>query len=170
MTQEFSKPVFALRDATACRSAQLLDFKLHHPKRKQSHAQRAGIRYEKKTLKHLSLELPEPVMYHPAFRFNAGTPYDEHAIPDAIYLHEGTLTIFEIKLKHTADAWFQLNKLYKPILARAYPGARINLCEICRDYDPSIRLPGRIEKLDTLDAFVSTPQDAYGIYLYSGRI
>jgi hypothetical protein len=170
MTQEVTPPRYSTRDATDCRSAQLIPFPPRHKQTKRpSPAQKLGLRYEVKAFKHLSMELDSAVFFHPAFRFNAGKPFDEHAIPDAIYLHEGILTIFEIKLKHTADAWYQLRKLYLPVVQKAYPGAEINLCEICREYDPSIRLAGDVTFVENLNHFVARRSPAFGIYIWSGR-
>lgn len=169
MTRDLTLPTFALRDARGCSDATLLEFKLKHPNSRRSPAQRAGLAYEKKALNNLEIELPYKLLRHPAFSFRNGTRLVEYAIPDAIYLHDNILTIFEVKLKHTADAWYQLNNLYRPIISRAYPGLEINLCEICRDYDPEVRLASSQQIIENIEAFVSRAQSDYGIFLYSGR-
>lgn len=164
-------PRFATRDATECRTAELLEFPPQHKRKtRSSPAQKLGLRYEARVFRHLAMELDRAVFFHPAFRFNANRPFDEHAIPDAIYLSEaGILTIFEVKLKHTADAWYQLRKLYLPVVQKAYPGTQINLCEICREYDPSIVLPRPPQFVEKLNEFTSVKQNEFGIYLWSGR-
>lgn len=149
--------------------AELLAFPLRHPKSRTTVAQRAGLRYETKAFLHLIFRLDHEVMCHPAFKFSNHTHLTEYAIPDAIYISKNTLTIFEIKLRHTADAWHQLNKLYLPILQKAYPAMHINLCEVCRYYDPTVKLQGSTTLLDDVVQFASAPQQSYGIYIWNGN-
>lgn len=166
----YTPPIHSRRDVGDVRTAELLPFRLQHPEKKRSAAQRLGISYERKALAHLAIELPHEVLNHPAFRFrSAGKAFDEHAIPDAIYLAKSVLTIFEIKIRHTADAWYQLRKLYLPVVQKAYPGYAINLVEVCKGFDPSIRLQGEVQLVEDLDSFTSEARIAFGIYLWSGR-
>jgi hypothetical protein len=162
-------PTFSKRKAGNVLSAELLTFDLAHKKRRRSPAQRLGLAYEKKVLTELDLVLPGEFLRQPTFRFNNGRALDEFAVPDAIHLLDGVLTIIEIKLRHTADAWYQLNDLYRPIVARAYPSLHINMLEICRHYDRSVRLPFKPLIVDDLRHFVSRPQDQFGISIWSGR-
>ncbi len=165
-------PTHSTRIAGEVYSAELIDFKPKASHAKKSYAQQLGLRYERRALVHLSAELERTVSWHPAFRFRAeGKQFDQFAIPDAIYLSSSNvLTIFEIKLKHTADAWHQLKKLYLPIVSKVYPDVvGINLCEICSTYDRGIRLP-QTTIVETLTAFTSAPTEFFGVYLWSGRI
>jgi hypothetical protein len=160
-------PTYATRVAGNVRSAELLTFDLNHPKgKKKTVAQKLGLAYERKALKMIENELDTLICPHPTFRYNSGHGLDQYAIPDAIYLKDEVLTIFEIKLSHSADAWHQLNNLYKPIVQKAYPHLHINLCEVCRNYDRSIKLP-RVEFVDDLARFASSKQDKFGIYIWS---
>ena len=161
-------PTYAKREAGEVKSAKLLPFKLQHPKTKHTYAQRAGLLFERKAFLHLEKELGA-VLFHPAFRFNSGKRFDEHAIPDALYIHDNILTIFEIKLSHTADAWYQLKLLYLPIVSKVYPDFHINLVEICKSYDPSIRLAETPEIIDSLHHFCCTPKPTFGVYIWRGR-
>jgi hypothetical protein len=166
-------PLHSTRIAGQVQQAELLEFKLKHPNQRRSAAQSLGLRYEKKALVHLLQELDENVSFHPAFKFqSANAKFPQYAIPDALYLSkDNVLTIFEIKLKHTADAWYQLKRLYLPIVEKAYPGfaGRINLCEVCANFDTSIRLPS-IEMVDNLQQWTAAHRAAFGVYLWSGRL
>lgn len=164
-------PTHSTRVAGEVYSAELIDFKPKASHAKRSVAQQLGLRYERRALVHLAGELERPVTFHPAFRFRSeGKYFDQFAIPDALYLSSSNvLTIFEIKLKHTSDAWHQLKKLYLPIVAKVYPEAKINLCEICSSYDRSVQIP-KATIIDNLAEFTSTPTDYFGVYLWSGRI
>lgn len=53
----------------------------------------------------------------------------------------GTLVVCEVKLRHTSDAFFQLDRLYQPVLAKAFPQFKIACLEITRWYDPAIPFP-----------------------------
>lgn len=164
---KITPPTYSTREAGEVRSAELLTFDLQHRRdKKKSPAQKLGLQYERRALKMLQGELPFEICPHPTFRFNSGARLSQFAIPDAIYIEGSVLTVFEIKLSHSADAWHQLNSLYKPIIQKAYPHIHINLCEICRNYDRSIKLP-RVEFVDNLTCFVSTPSDRFGIYIWS---
>lgn len=158
------------REAASVRSAELLNFKLTHPKKQLTTAQKAGIRYEQKVFSHLIDELPLKITFHPAFRFNNGKKYDEYAIPDALHFAaDGTINIIEIKLTHTADAWHQLNKFYLPIIQKVYPEKKINCIEICRSYDSTIKLPSSTTIIDVLSVFCASYQPSYGVYIWSER-
>lgn len=163
---DISPPAFAKRNAEGVLDSKLLDFKLKHSKSRSSPAQKAGLRYEKRALVHLALELDERLTSHPAFKFNQGKRLDEFAIPDAIYFGEEVLTIFEIKIRHTADAWYQLKRLYLPVVQRAYPEKIINLCEVYRSFDSSVVLPNAVQ-VDDLKAFCSKPHSGFGMYFWS---
>jgi hypothetical protein len=65
------------------------------------------------------------------------------AVPDGILKINNTLVIIEVKLTHTERAWWQLRRLYLPLLAQlVVPGTNISTVEICRSYDPDISFPG----------------------------
>jgi hypothetical protein len=174
MTLQLTPPVHAKREAGDVQRAELLEFKLKHPNaaKRRSYAQQLGLRYERKVLVHLLETLDKNVIFQPAFRFrSAGTAFDQFAIPDALYLSpSNVLTIFEIKLRHTADAWYQLKRLYLPIIQKAYPAIdRINLVEICANYDNSIKLPSTTI-VDDLAAWTAEARPQFGVYLWSGRV
>lgn len=62
--------------------------------------------------------------------------------PDGVYLDGDTIYLFEVKIRHTADAWWQLHRLYKPVLEQLAPGKRIICIEVCRNFDPAVHFPG----------------------------
>ncbi len=131
----------------------------------------AGIRYENKARANLGIEL-ENCTFNPAFRFKPEGGPSELAIPDALaFSSKGDiLTIVEIKVTHTNQAYRQLNNLYLPIIRAAFPQITcINLLEMCKNYDPTVRLPGHIRIVERLDDFIQNPSDGFGIYIWSGR-
>jgi hypothetical protein len=53
------------------------------------------------------------------------------------------LTIIEFKYQHTENAWWQLFRLYKPVVEKLFSGRgfRVKCLEICKWFDPAIRAP-----------------------------
>lgn len=67
--------------------------------------------------------------------------------PDGILFRflDRQITIVEIKLQHTSDAWWQVKHLYYPVLSKAFPEGlwSFNFCEIVKWYDPAVAFPER---------------------------
>jgi hypothetical protein len=51
------------------------------------------------------------------------------------------IVILEAKIKHTPDAYFQLERLYLPVIRLAFPGWEVLTCEVVRWYDPAVEFP-----------------------------
>lgn len=150
-------------------SAKLLDYKLHQGKKKGrlSHAQRAGLKYEAQVFAHLAFEL-ERATYHPALEYTLKGHLRQYCIPDMIALDQTgeIVSIIEIKIRHTSDAWMQLNNLYRPVVAKLWPDKHINLVEICKEYDPAVRLPIQPHIVNDIADWVERPRQDYGVYLW----
>lgn len=105
-------------------------------------SQRLGLAYEQRVQDVLA------AIYAERFFCNVPILYEDRAglhrcIPDGVLrLDETTILIVEIKLTHTERAWWQLERLYTPVIrAMVGPSARILRCEICRSYDPAVVFP-----------------------------
>jgi hypothetical protein len=61
------------------------------------------------------------------------------------------ISVVEIKLRWTADAWWQLRRLYLPVLRRACPNAPLSALCITRSYNPAIRIPEEVNLVDSLE-------------------
>jgi len=65
--------------------------------------------------------------------------------PDGLYIdpHRGQITIVEIKYQHCADAWFQMNRLYGPVLRAMFAPRewQFATCEIVKWFDCAIQVP-----------------------------
>lgn len=121
-------------------------------------AQRDGLRYERRVIDVLS------AIYGADFRAGPSILYEDRtgcrmAIPDGILRIRHTLVVIEVKLSHTEKAWWQLKRLYAPLLAQmVVSGTPIATAEICRSYDPSVAFPGPAAlttSLHTLDPAVT---------------
>lgn len=107
--------------------------------RGRSFAQRAGIRYEKWVIEALAANFGSNLLSSLGISFHDSGGH-RVAIPDAIVRLPHALLILEIKYTHTDFAWWQLRRLYEPLLFRL-TRAPIMLIEVCKSYDPSVVFP-----------------------------
>lgn len=115
-------------------------------------AKAAGVRFEKKIVKELEAIYP---MFIAGIPFHYRTRYNprNNCLPDGILFREKDLVIIEIKLRHTADAWWQLRKLYQPVAVKAM-GRPVRLLEICKYYEPEVRVPESQPLFASLEQFL----------------
>lgn len=105
-------------------------------------AQKMGLAFESKV--HDVLE----AIYDVDYRRSPAVLYEDRSglhriIPDGILKINDRLVIVEVKLRHCERAWWQLERVYKPILRTlALPGTPVQCVEIVRSYDPDETFPG----------------------------
>ena len=110
---------------------------------KPTPAQAAGLRYEKRWHQFAAEHLG------PSYQTfeNRQIAFSDEVYgwrtcrPDGIALVGNVLYIFEVKIRHTADAYWQLEKLYKPVLSHFYPSTDKVLIEVTKNLDPSTPFP-----------------------------
>jgi len=106
-------------------------------------AQRAGLRYEAKAQLYLRQQIPDYIEA-PVLTLLAGGNV-RRVIPDGMLLRGELAYVFEIKSQHTHAAWWQLRRLYEPVV-RELGGIEDVICvEVVRSYDPSIGFPEDID-------------------------
>jgi hypothetical protein len=79
----------------------------------------------------------------PWFAFTDSSSRRHYCQPDFLLFDEANSfgVVVEVKTRWTDAAWWQLEKLYVPVLQRVFPHlSLLRLC-ICRSFDPSIPLP-----------------------------
>lgn len=107
-------------------------------------AQLNGLRYERKVRERFATEIPGgeagPWFF---FRDRHGT---RRCQPDLLFELIDRAIIAEVKLFHTTDAWWQLRKLYEPVVGKAL-GLPVRLLVITETYDPAIAWPEPLELL-----------------------
>lgn len=109
-----------------------------------SSAQKAGLSYESRVQRQLMQIFgpnykPSPSIY---FSDDRGR---RCCIPDGIILGPSLSVVVEIKSQHMPEAWWQLRKLYEPVLRTVYP--HVALLEICKSYDAQMPFPEAVRLL-----------------------
>lgn len=134
---------------------------------RRTKAQQGGLDYERKAGQQLISVLPGTVLGQWwEYLDSSGV---RRCQTDAYFLHPSSLvTVFEIKRNHTVDAWWQLIRLYRPVL-ESWPEAKgVNVVEMCHTFDPDVKPPEPTQMVfltdDLLSTWFTAKQSAYGVY------
>ena len=79
------------------------------------------------------------------------------------------MVVYEMKYSHTARAWWQLRRMYEPLL-RAYTlqtndaNWTIEVCEVTKWYDPQVDFP---EPVTLVRDPSSIPKGKFGVHIWS---
>lgn len=128
---------------------------------------RAGERYELKVQRELELRYDWNYVPSPWFYFQeAGKDRPRWCQPDGLLfqpLYE-TITIVEVKLQHTSDAWWQVKQLYLPVIAAAFPPDlwRYNYAEVVKWHDPAVSFP---EPYRLIPDLLALGEDQFGVHI-----
>jgi len=135
-----------------------------------SAAQKAGLRYERTVIEYLYSNEPGFISHLP-FKFYSSTEAGK-AIPDGLIFNFSTktITIVEIKFRHSLEPWKQLTEFYKPIVKKAYEGFTVNLLEVCKAYDPGVKLPGYFKVTNNFSQLNFKAKEPYTVFIYSTRV
>lgn len=138
-------------------------------RRRQTGVRRMGQRYEESVQlalgRRYDLYAPGPWL-----RFaERGSAEIRWCQPDGLLFdfHAGIVYVVEIKLRHTSDAWWQLKRLYEPVLRVALgPLWDFRLVEVVRWYDRGAYFPAPHElRRDILD----TRPGIVGVHILNGE-
>ena len=152
-------------------SASLSEKEVFPPRRKgRRGAAGAGLRYEAKVHEHFLKTYPLAYVAGPWFRYRNEEDKVHYCQPDGLLVNfkTGLVTIVEIKLKHTADAWWQLKKLYEPVLERVFTKDlwALSALEVVRWYDPDTPFP---QAHALIKDPLSVGAGKIGVHIWSGR-
>lgn len=77
----------------------------------------------------------------------------------------GRITILEFKYQHTQDAWWQLRKLYQPVISFLFPETlwKVGICEVVKWFDPATVFPEEVRMTKDI-AF--TDSKAFGVHIW----
>lgn len=123
---------------------------------RRSGAQRAGLVYQRRVGKLLPLFGAHwNVVHGPWYAFTDASSGRHYCQPDFILvpLDGGPSVVVEVKLRWTSDAWWQLRKLYQPVLRKASSseGSVPRVLTICRSYDPAVCIPEEVILISSLE-------------------
>jgi hypothetical protein len=132
-----------------------------------------GINYEKKVQVYLARTFPGVVVHSPWVRFvSTGSPKFRFCQPDAILfdLRRGIICVVEVKLSHTSNAWWQVRRLYAPVLAHLFRGPRWRFVslEIVKWYDPATKFPEKVTILHDLSKVFET-EKGFHVHIWNGK-
>ncbi len=128
-------------------------------------SQRAGLRYEDKVKAFLAVRFGSSFLPGPWFEWFEGG-VRRRGQPDAVLPvvlrgdQKATNVIFECKAYHTPLAWWQLRKLYQPIVEEALERPT-RVVEICNLYDSQLSLPEPAYLLQSFDDLTALREDAF---------
>lgn len=129
-----------------------LSFDTYVPQKGTSAAKHQGLRYEAKVQLELQAMFPG---YIPGPRLEF---FDDagwrRLVPDGLLRLPLHNVLFEIKLSHVRDAYWQLFELYAPVL-RAMHKKPVQCIEIVRSYDPGVHCPRKPTIIENLPAWVN---------------
>lgn len=132
-------------------------------------AQRAGLRYETKVHDAFTKALGDSYRVEPHLHFAVNGVFHT-ARPDAIHLDvTGRATIFEIKSRHTSDAWWQLRRKYEPLVQCLKFVNVVSCVEVVPSYDPSAGFPEPVTKYDSLEVLLQSPSAPFKVMIWKPR-
>jgi hypothetical protein len=113
--------------------------------KKQYGRRAAGLRYETR-VQDLLCEISDLYVPSPWLRYGIkGEGRARWCQPDGFLLdlRKGQITLIEVKYKHTIDSWWQLRKLYEPVLKKIFPPSHFQYAciEIVSWYESNIKFP-----------------------------
>lgn len=103
-------------------------------------AKQAGVRYERKAQEHLREVFGKQYYDTPLIHFRDDSGARTCA-PDGLLFKYPRVLIVECKFQHMPEAWWQLRRLYEPVLRGMYGIKEVILLEVCRSYDPQTPFP-----------------------------
>lgn len=144
-------------------------------KKRVTGARAAGLRYEAKAKIMLQRTIPEAdsnnsnqLLVGPWLMFKAGNDKIRYCQPDALLidLENKRVVIYEIKLQHTSQAWWQVRKLYQPVLERIYTNYSFVCVEVVKWLDAHAAFP---ETFYYAESPMDLTDGKFGVHIYDGR-
>jgi hypothetical protein len=139
------------------------------PQHKPTGKRLQGVKYETAAQAHIGSIAGGAYLASPWLKFS-GNQGDKWCQPDGLLfdLERGIITIVEIKLQHTTDAWWQLRKLYQPVLESMFPPQlwEFRVLEVVKWFDPLVRWPEDIVRIERISAQMKIPQYSTGLHIW----
>ena len=141
-----------------------------HNGQRRTKAQLAGIRYEHHAQDYLTGIYGERYVPGPWISWLDTSGRERFCQPDGLLFDfmAGRITIIEIKLKHTADAWKQIKRKYEPRVREIFPSPlwTISACEVVHWYDPHTYFPEDVYMVKSIEALAT---GRFGVHVFANR-
>jgi hypothetical protein len=128
-----------------------------------------GIRYENKVHSYLESFYGDRYLAGPWLHFLDDRGDWRWCQPDGLILdfEGGRIVIVEVKYQFTADAWWQVRRLYEPVLRALFPARlwKFEACQIVKWYDVAIDFPERTVLAHEPDLH----HDTFKVHIWSPR-
>jgi hypothetical protein len=138
-------------------------------------AKRQGINYERKTQAYIEMQLANksegvkyirsPWLCYKALGSGSRILFCQ---PDGLIMEveQKRCVIVEIKLQHTAEAYWQVRRLYQPVLQFIYPDFTFSALEIVKWLDPHIS-PKFPESFKFAEDLLHYDPLKFGVHIYN---
>lgn len=123
----------------------------------------AGLRYEEK----VQYELFRYSTYLAAPRLNFSDDRGvRHCIPDGVLVRLDRVVVFEIKSQHMPEAWWQLRRLYQPVLEASQVARPVQVVEVCRSFDIAMPFPEPVTLIGDVEEVFNIPVTSFGVLVW----
>lgn len=133
-------------------------------------ARAKGVAYERKFQRHFQSSHPVQYLPSPWIRYKLVSGALKWCQPDGLFFNvqAGIITIVEVKLSHTPDAYDQLWNLYHPVLEKIFSPRlwSIRGLEVVRWYDPYVGFPGKHRLRKSIE---DVKYDETGVLIWNPR-
>lgn len=131
-------------------------------------ARAAGLRYERRAQLYLAaMAGSREYLRGPWVAFKChGDAQWRYCQPDGVLVEEKRIVIVEIKYHHTTDAWWQLWRLYRPVVQFLFKGREVLCVEVVKWADMVLPFPGATW---APDPFAPPAPPLTGVHLFNGR-
>lgn len=143
------------------------------PHRKPTGVRWQGVKYEAAVQQMLQSKFPHSYLPSPWLKFH-GSSGVKWCQPDGLLfdLEAGIVTIVEVKYKHTSDAWWQLRKLYEPVLRKMFEHPQngfwdFRMLEIVKWYDPLTIYPEETRLLERVEFATNLNLNTTGVHIWA---
>lgn len=117
---------------------------------------RKGLLYQERVVNELDLILPSKWEAVPGLWFEF-TDASGHRYAQTDWIgfdwNRGLICIAEIKLSRVPQAWWQLNRLYRPLIEKLFPQFEVAMLEIASNVQP-IATPDEVKVVRSLEQVV----------------
>lgn len=128
-------------------------------------AQQDGLRYETKAQKHLKSKIASYIV-SPGLVF-VDLDVTRILLPDGlVFQSDGTAIIFEIKRQHMPEAWWQLRRLYEPVVRELSFVNRTSCVEVVASFDPAMGFPEPVHLCTRVEEVLEAPAAALKVLLW----